>query len=337
MDYSVFKGKKIILIIPNHYKIPELMKYNVERLGMEVTVASSKPFKYKHLGHKLHNAFRKTFYKDRTFKKALEKRYNFEEVLKQTASLKEKADYVLIIRPDAIPLQQTDLVFSLGKRVVAYQWDGLNRYPEIFEYIKKYKHFYSFDPDDYQRYKDQYPQLKLCTNFYFDDDRVGEVTPNNSVYYAGAYVANRIEDTLFLVNELTKYDLPLDINISGIEPHKYLYDRTHINFASFSFMENLRRTKSAKVLLDFKIVEHNGLSMRFFEALKYKKKIITNNTTVVNYDFYNPNNIFILHKDPLERLGDFLHSDYQEVPEEIVQYYAFSSWLYRLLEGEYRQ
>ena len=84
--------------------------------------------------------------------------------------------------------------------------------------------------------------------------------------------------------------------------------------------------------MDFKL-GHNGLSFRFFEALKYEKKIITDNFSVKEYDFYNPNNIFILHKDNLENLETFLHSDYQKLPPELVEKYSFSSWIYDCLCG----
>ena len=79
--------------------------------------------------------------------------------------------------------------------------------------------------------------------------------------------------------------------------------------------------------MDFKVLEHNGLSLRFFESLRYEKKIITNNKTVMEYDFYNPQNIFIIHHDDMSRLGEFISTPYKEISKEIVDQYSFSSWL----------
>ena len=53
----------------------------------------------------------------------------------------------------------------------------------------------------------------------------------------------------------------------------------------------------SKVLLDLVRENQDGLSFRIFEAMALKKKIITNNKTIVDYDFYNPNNILILKED----------------------------------------
>ena len=97
------------------------------------------------------------------------------------------------------------------------------------------------------------------------------------------------------------------------------------------FSEYLKLVKNSKVLLDFKVKEHDGLSLRFFESLKYQKKIITNNKSVVEYDFYNPKNIFILHQDNVTDLKSFIFSDYDPLPIELVEKYSFSTWLYNCL------
>lgn len=64
--------------------------------------------------------------------------------------------------------------------------------------------------------------------------------------------------------------------------------------------------KKSKTLIDFKRDEHDGLSLRFFEAMH--RKIITDNFSVKNYDFYHPNNIFVTNYVNLEGLVDFLQS-----------------------------
>lgn len=336
MNSTAFKGKKIILIIPPIYEIIPPMAHNMQQLGLEV-VAVERPFKfkYKSLWHKVLNFLHKTFLRDYSFKQKLFYQYQFDTVREQTKHLIQKADYLLIVRPDTLPLNSIDYILSLAHKVVVYQWDGLERYPAIFDYIKRYEHFYIFDKNDYNKYKTIYPHLKLCTNFYLEDDTIEDLPPNNSAYYVGIYYKERVSDLLFLIKELSKYEFPLDITLAAVNEEEFPYDKSYIKFSYYGFTENLQRTKAAKVLIDIKAVEHDGLSLRFFEALKYKKKIITNNPTVVNYDFYNPNNIFILHYDPIERLGNFLHSDYEQVSQEIVQYYAFSSWLYRVFEEEY--
>ena len=108
-------------------------------------------------------------------------------------------------------------------------------------------------------------------------------------------------------------------------PHiKYIKDR-------ITFAENLEFVKKADVLLDFVDARHAGLSIRFFEGLYYKKKVITDNIMVKNYDFYHPNNIFVLENN-YQDIEEFLKIPYYEISEEIVKKYGFSNWIKRIIE-----
>lgn len=106
-----------------------------------------------------------------------------------------------------------------------------------------------------------------------------------------------------------------------------------INFTNqfLTYDENMGWVKSSKALLDLKLKEHNGLSFRFFEALKYEKKLITDNPDVKNYDFYNPENIFIIGEDSEENLNSFIENPYQEIPAEIKNKYSFENWFKTLI------
>ena len=81
---------------------------------------------------------------------------------------------------------------------------------------------------------------------------------------------------------------------------------------------------------------HNGLSFRFFEALYYQKKLITNNTDIINYEFYNPNNIMIIDYNNYTQASilEFLDKEYVNIDSEIINKYSFDNWLKRILELE---
>ena len=62
-----------------------------------------------------------------------------------------------------------------------------------------------------------------------------------------------------------------------------------------------------------------------------KKKLITTNEDVVNYDFYRPENIYV-YKGKID-LGDiFFEEDYKEVDQEIYEKYSLRSWLKEIVE-----
>ena len=70
-----------------------------------------------------------------------------------------------------------------------------------------------------------------------------------------------------------------------------------------------------------------GLSFRFFEAMALKKKVITNNSTVKEYDFYNSENIMVVKDDLSNIERSFFDSSYQELQPEIYNKYTIQNWV----------
>nr|GFC92954.1 hypothetical protein [Tanacetum cinerariifolium] len=60
--------------------------------------------------------------------------------------------------------------------------------------------------------------------------------------------------------------------------------------------------RRSEILIDIVRPGHAGLSFRFFEALLYRKKMITNNASVAAYDFYDPRNILIIDSERPKRV-----------------------------------
>lgn len=103
----------------------------------------------------------------------------------------------------------------------------------------------------------------------------------------------------------------------------------HNNFLSYNSF--LQKELESKCILEIVQDKQNGITWRPLEALFYKKKLITNFTGIVNYDFYNPDNIFILGKDDLNKIAEFIKKPYISIDENIIQKYTFKKWIKRLL------
>lgn len=330
MNHKTFAGKSFILVIPNDYGIYKLFNYNLEQLGFDLLPIIPREFRYISILDRLHHFYRKTFFKDRSRKKKLIKSFHCDCVGEKIKDLSAQSiDYVLIIRPDMLDLKTLDQLKKIGKKVVAYQWDGLERFPDVFSYIGLFENFLVFDRQDFNRYKAKYANLRKSENFYFDFDRGGpNIHDSKMVYYVGSYIADRSHDLIFLMQELEKYDLDFDVNLRH-SSSKLPFEKKNIKFFkhNIDFEANIGRLKKARFLLDFKVAEHNGLSLRFFEALKYEKKMITTNKSVMDYNFYDSQNVFILNHDDLNTLPQFIESPYRPVPLETVEQYSFSHWL----------
>ena len=55
------------------------------------------------------------------------------------------------------------------------------------------------------------------------------------------------------------------------------------------------------------------------------KKLITDNTSIESYDFFNSNNIWVL-RDGVPITQDFFQTPYQPVPEDIKNQYSLKAW-----------
>ena len=60
------------------------------------------------------------------------------KILKQLSSI-EKADYALFVRPDLFDFEVIEKAKQLASKTIAYQWDGMSRFPLAERYISYYE------------------------------------------------------------------------------------------------------------------------------------------------------------------------------------------------------
>jgi hypothetical protein len=214
--------------------------------------------------------------------------------------------------------------------MVNYQLDGLSVSSKILEYQKYFDDIFVFDPDDVQNYPDY--KLKFLSNCYF-----GEInyTFSNEIdlLYIGQFLDKRHQQLFSIHNYLEAQQMQYSSHTSLYQGRDFvpLHPKILHHRISTTYQENIDFVKKSKILIDFKRDEHDGLSLRFFEAMQYGKKIITDNSSVKNYDFYRSNNIFVTDFVNLDGLVDFLQKPYQMLPPELVEKYSFKNWINTIL------
>ena len=307
------------------------MTKNLENSGFEVfSITINEDFKYKNAFEKVKNFFYKKILKDKNYKRrVLYYNYTQNKIEPILSVFKEDAfDFALIIRPDIYPIQILNSLNKLSKMTIAYQWDGVERFYGTKERIPIFDKFFVFDPNDFYKYKSIYKNIYMTSNFYsnFEPELSAE---ESDIYYLGANQKNRIlqlKEILCLIN-LKKHKFKIYIlnkkNKHQIEsPIKFIHH-------PISYEQNLANVKNTKILIDIKVPEHDGLSFRFYECIKYQTKIITTNKTVRNYNFYNSNNIFIIGID--NNLSEFINSNYLPIEKNIYESYSFENWITNII------
>ena len=330
--------KTIILIMPHHFNIYEGFVKNLEKLGFEIELlfTSNQDFRYKNTLQKVTNFFRKTFLGDKKYKQNLKAHYDDESLAKALSKIDKKVDYTLVIRPDYFSVETLQLLKNKTHQLVAYQWDGLDRYPKVKNLIPLFDRFFLFDVDDFHAYKSVFSNVYPITNFYFDFDNDISESNNKEVFFIGSFIENRIDEIVNFSEVFKKLHLKTNINVLYFDDETPLkYKETGINFIAkgLTYLEVLEEVKKAGIVLDFANSIHNGLSFRTFEALCFSRKLITNNPLVKKYDFYSKNNILVWDKDTtLATIQEFVSKDYEKNDENMIRKYSFTNWLYYIFE-----
>lgn len=83
----------------------------------------------------------------------------------------------------------------------------------------------------------------------------------------------------------------------------------------------------SRIIIDVQHPKQTGLTMRCFEALGAKRKLITTNTCIQGYDFYHPDNILIVDRQNPVIPASFYNVPYREIPDNIYVKYSLDNWI----------
>ena len=246
-------------------------------------------------------------------------------------------DHTLILGGQIYP---PDLIGEIKAKTrgltVAYQSDALSRFPDIWQTFFLYDRVYVFDPADIAAYSGKvYP----ATNFYFPPEQTAAGTVSD-VYFLGSHLPElqRHEAVAAFARYAEASNLKLDFTIrylseSDFRRHDTLYPKNvRATMQSLTFAENISREQNSRVLIDFKPPIHSGLSFRPFEALGYRKKLITTNPDNAKDDIYHPDNNYICHGKTYDGIDEFLATPYRDTDPAIREKYSFANWVRYILQ-----
>lgn len=98
------------------------------------------------------------------------------------------------------------------------------------------------------------------------------------------------------------------------------------------YAQNIVNIKKARCIIEIVQDGQEGITLRPLEAIACGKKLLTNNKNIKKYDFYSPQNFFILGEDNLDDISQFINSSQTPLQSSIRNKYDIASWL-----SHYRQ
>lgn len=250
-----------------------------------------------------------------------------------------KFDYLLVIRAESFHPSSIKLLRHAfpNAKFILYLWDSINN-TDTQKIIPYFDKAFSYDPFDVSNNS----LLQYRPTFYLDQYR--NITQNNfnnlsDIFFIGTIHSDRymilqsINKSLF-ENGMSMYTymfFPGKIMFYK----KYLFDSkfrpkniTEFNFIILDLEQTLHIVSTHRASLDIQHPVQTGLTLRPIEMLGARRKLITTNKNIKNYDFYDENNILIIDRNSPVIDKEFLYTPYNPVKSYIYSKYSLQSWVY---------
>lgn len=228
---------------------------------------------------------------------------------------------------------------------IYYLWDSSTNFKCISNNYKFFDITFSFDKNDCQKYGFEFLPL-----FYTKQFNVDSPNPNPNFDYS--YIGTVKPGRYMIVNRILK-----QLDTQNLKGFKYFYLHSKyvllyykikykkefnevkigdLNFKLLSREKCFELENNSKIIVDVQQPGQLGLTIRTFEALGMKKKIITTNSDIRNYDFFNENNIYIVNGDTIDFENSFFKTEFKEIDEKIREKYSIKNWTATLIDAAYQ-
>lgn len=311
--------KKLLFFAPNDYDIDvTIYDYLIKLDDYDVFKLMSKKYEYRNIFERIYNLYGKIF-----LKKVFKDEWKSQIQLNQLKT-NEPFEICLIIRPDLLDKEILEyLKNSIPSRKVVY-WDSFKKISDSANTLNYFNEHYSFEKDDCKEYN-----LNHISNFYVH--KSSNNTPKFDAFFFGAK-DYRLEKIKVLFKYLNKKGWNAKALLVGKKTKTDKAIGVEIIKNGIPFSEIYKLSQNTKIVIDVAHPNQKGLSIRPYEALGLQRKLITNNTEIKKYDFYNANNIFVIENfDNLDIPDSFLTKPYEKISEDIYKKYHISNWLKNIL------
>ncbi|WP_270490586.1 hypothetical protein [Holdemanella porci] len=326
---------KLLLIMPKFFDYPEIIVNELNEMGYEVDFFDDRPST---------NAWIKAAIRiNKNLIGTYIKKY-FESVMKTVRN--KKYDVVFLISGQSLSFSESMIneikLCQKDAKFVLYQWDSQTNFPYIKQVQKYFDKCYSFDRRDIE----ETPSLKFLPLFYSRKyEEIGKRNNKNFKYdfcFVGTAHPKKYKFIKMMSEQLKSvypnqfiyFFFPSPIvyfyrKIMNNELRKAKYNEFHYVPLKGKDMNDVYET--SRCVLDSAQDGQLGLTIRVLEALGAKKKLITTNEDVINYDFYKPENIYV-YEGKIDLENVFFTHEYKEVSKEVYEKYSLRSWLKEILE-----
>lgn len=325
--------KRIILIGPSNYDYPLIIKSEIELDGGIV-----------HFYDERNNATSMDKILIRKVPGVIKKRIEQYYCFIAEREYKFNPNFVLFISPETVTV---DAVKNLRKsfknaKFVLYMWDSIEN-KNAKKIYKEFDKCLSFDPGDCKKYGFIFRPLFFSREY---ENMYGEI---RGYRYDFGFVGTAHSDRAEILYKLKRY---CDLNdmkyyfylyIPGkiMFLYRYIQNRyvrklykqgiVHINTLDHTTVEHIM--VNTRYVIDVNHPDQRGLTMRTIEMLGLKRKLLTTNASIKDYDFYREGNQIIINRKSINIDKSIIVREYEDIPEKIYLKYRIDRWVKDIFEG----
>ena len=324
----ILKGKRILFISSKFFNYEEEIKNEIETMGGIVDYFDERPANTTFTKALIRLNLKKIIYFkiNRYYKNIIEKIKNI------------KYDYVFLIAPETITV---NIFLELKKqqknaKFILYMWDSFNNKKNCFNLINYFDSIFTFDKNDLNINKN----IKFRPLFYIRDYE--NIANKKNYKYDLCFIGTVHSDRYKILKKIEK-----QANDNGLKCYFYFYFPSKLYFwfrkifdkdfrcakyKEFYFkpllkQEVLQIIEKSRAVIDIEHPKQTGLTMRTIEVFGAKRKLITTNSCIKDYDLYNKNNITIIDRKNPTLSIDIIKNDYFELEKNMYEKYSLQNWI----------
>lgn len=255
-----------------------------------------------------------------------------------------KYDKVFMLKGEGITRRTALLLRKsfLNAAFSLYLWDSIDNLPFGREKLDVFDRVMSFDPNDAAASA----QIQLYPLFFIDSpaesESINQAQDIDLIFIGTArfdryQFVKRIRESLskntsvyfrFFVQSKIIFEIGkwLPKGYKGAMPEEFI-------FKPIAKADVAKLMSRARVVIDMEHANQAGLTMRTIEAIGARKKLVTTNFRVREYDFYHPSNICVVDRKSPQIPSGFIESPYDASTIEMTQKYALTNWIDRVILG----
>ncbi|HEY1405823.1 MAG TPA: capsular biosynthesis protein CpsH [Spirochaetota bacterium] len=328
MSASDLAGKKILFIAPHFFNYEIEIVRKLEKLGATVFFYDERPS---------NGVFAKTMIR-------LNRRFLHRAIVRHFARMMNEMkgidlDYIFIIKGETISeslLGKMRTEFSRAK-IHLYLWDSLRNNPNIVPLLPLFDRALTFDIDDARAntllsfrplfYLDEYADAGKTRDYLYDVCFVGTV--HSDRYAVISRMRTQLTGAFFFY---------MFFHTRLLYIARRIFDRAfrgtrigEFRFTPLGKDETVKLIASSRAVLDIQHPRQTGLTMRTIEILGARRKLITTNAAISQYDFYRPENICIVDREKCQIDESFLRSPFVDPDPAVYEYYSMGRWIADIL------